>query len=378
MAGVLKVPGHPRAEVGAAAHSRDVPAPLEDEAPDSLPVEARVDGGRLDEKGPQVAAREEALVDPAVAPDDLEGALGVAGDTVADRVAHGLCTATLLLRRSFAVVAFVANTLSWRFRALLVASLTLSGAVALSDDLVDLRASFKYIPPYTTPPSQPVAKGFSIPGPGTIRMTTTLSPWFRSSEPVLFRSLVPVDGRDEGAWTGHVPGVERVSSKSTPERWVDGADLTIVTEYRTRKARPSLEIGLFPSTFRHGDGSVEQHANSVHVTIECQPDASTPAAGASLAGRWLDGQEPITLRVHGDSVTGDYPFRDGRLGGTASGRRFTGVWRQSESARRSADARDGTFYWGRFDLALDGDRLEGRWGYCDGPLEAPWSWTRSR
>ncbi len=280
-------------------------------------------------------------------------------------------------RSRFAIFDFVTTMTLRSFRALIAAPLLLSGTIALSDDVLDLRASFKYIAPYTSLPSQPVARGFSIPGPGTIRMTTTLSPWFRSSEPVLFRSLVPVDGRDEGAWTGHVPGVERVSSTSTPERWVDGADLTIVTEYRARKARPSLEVGLFPSTTRYGDGSVEQHANAVQVTIEWRPDASTSAAGEGLAGRWLDGQEPITLRARGDSVTGDYPFRDGRLSGTVSGRRFTGTWRQSESGRRCAESRDGTFYWGRFDLTLEGDRLEGRWGYCDGPVDAAWSWTRA-
>lgn len=51
---------------------------------------------------------------------------------------------------------------------------------------------------------------------------------------------------------------------------------------------------------------------------------------------------------------------------------------QSLSGRRCSTERQGTAYWGRYELALDGDRLEGRFGYCHGPLENPWSWKRVR
>ncbi|MGE4070879.1 MAG: hypothetical protein AB7E72_06850 [Lysobacterales bacterium] len=150
----------------------------------------------------------------------------------------------------------------------LVATLLLMPASAsAAEDLVDLRASFTRIPPYTQPASPPVTRAFTIPGAGRLRMVTTLSPWYRAGEPVRFRSLVPVDGRDEGAWAARFPGVERVSMESTPERWVDGAALTIVNEYRAGIARPGLEVGLFPSAVRYGDGSMEQLENSVQVTI---------------------------------------------------------------------------------------------------------------
>jgi hypothetical protein len=211
---------------------------------------------------------------------------------------------------------------------LLTAGLTVASGAA-AEELADLRTSFVRIEPCTRPPSAPVTREFSIPGPGTLRRPTTMSPWFRSSEPVLFRSLEPVGGRDEGAWTGHVPGVEGLS-------------------------------------------------NSVQVTIEWTPDASglpaPPPAG--LEGRWADGEEIVTLQAQGNVVTGNYPFRDGRLSGTRSGQRVSGFWMQSLSSQRCSTERQGTAYRGRYELTLDGDRLEGRFGYCEGPLEKPWSWKR--
>ena len=141
-------------------------------------------------------------------------------------------------------------------------------------DPIDLRASFKRIEPYTEAASPPVVKEFSLPGPGKLQIRMTLSPWYRAGEPVRFRSGVPVDGRDEGAWTTHVPGVAPLSSVSTPERWVDGEPLTIVSDYRVPKARPNLQLGLFPSAVRFGDGSMLQLANSVAVTLTFTPEGA--------------------------------------------------------------------------------------------------------
>jgi hypothetical protein len=193
--------------------------------------------------------------------------------------------------------------------------LSLSATQAGAEDLVDLRHGFPSIQPYTKPPSQPVAREFAIPGPGTLQVTTVFSPWFRAGEPVRFRSTVPVDGRDEAAWVGHIPGVERIGSISTPERWVDGAMLTIVSEYRVNKARPGLQVALFPSTVRYGDGSYLQLANSVQVTIVFTPAGSPGASarGAGLLGGGVlacaarDGGSswPCTLRItRHDKATG--------------------------------------------------------------------------
>lgn len=151
----------------------------------------------------------------------------------------------------------------------------------VGSELADLRVSFPRIEPYRGGPTAPLAREFSIPGPGTLTVNVTMAPWYRVGDPLRFRSLVPVDGRDEAAWASHVPGADRVASTSTPERWVDGGDLNIVTRYRVNKARPRLEVGLFPSAVRFGDGSMLQLANSVQVTITWLPDA--PAAGAAPA-----------------------------------------------------------------------------------------------
>ena len=164
--------------------------------------------------------------------------------------------------------------------------LTLSASQVWADSLVDLRHGFPSIQPYTKPPSQPVSRQFSIPGPGTLQVTTVFSPWFRSSEQVQFRSTEPVDGRDEAAWSGHIPGVDKISSSSTPERWVDSAMLSIVSNYRVRKPRPGLQVALFPSTVRFGDGSILQLANSVQVIIVFTPTEPQVASkhGAGLLG----------------------------------------------------------------------------------------------
>lgn len=262
---------------------------------------------------------------------------------------------------------------------LLALALLLSGSTAAADDLLDLRASFAHIPPYTQPASDPVRREFAVPGPGTLRMTTTVSPWYRVGEPVRFRSRVGADGRDEGVWTGGLNGLERLSLVSTPERWVDGAALTIVSEYRARSALQGLEVGLFPSVVRSGDGSLEQLANSVQVTITWTGEAQAPAAAdaTGLAGIWADPDGPITLQVQGNSVSGSYAFKNGRLRGNLSGSAFSGHWMQDGSALRCEREQGGTFYWGRFELTLDGDRLDGRFGYCEQPLDGSWHWTRS-
>lgn len=180
---------------------------------------------------------------------------------------------------------------------------------AKADTLVDVRASFRAIEPYTAPPSPPVAKEFSVPGPGTLRVTTILSPWFRSSTPVQFRSIPPIDGRDEGAWAVRFPGAEAISATSDPERWVDGSGLTLVTEYRVTKALPRLQVGLFPSTVRFGDGSVQQLANSVQVIIVFIPAAGAassdgPATTASGPGcGWINGYDNRVPNDLGRGIT---------------------------------------------------------------------------
>ena len=216
---------------------------------------------------------------------------------------------------------------------LALCSLIVAWPCAAAEGLVDLRATFPAIAPYTRPPSPPAVREFSIPGPGQLRVVVTLVPWYRSTVVTQWRSLVPVDGRDEMAWTGHIPGADRISSTSTPERWVDGADLTIVTTYRVPKARLRLEAGLFPPTVRHGDGSVQQLQSSMSMRIDWTPDGSPAAnAGGNDAGR-------------AGAVTGGAGVA-GPVGGTGTGSGGASAGPTgTASATVDCEARDGGRTW---------------------------------
>jgi len=252
-------------------------------------------------------------------------------------------------------------------------------------ELLDLRASFPRIEPYTKSPSLAVTRNFYVPGPGTLEITTVLNPWFRNTAPVRFRSELPIDGRDEAAWAEHVPGVDRIGSQSTPERWVDGQVLTIVSTYHVSKARPKLHAGIFPSVIRYGDGSQLQLANAAQITIRWQPDslAQTPGTpdttgDGDLTGRWADSDGPVTIVRSGNTATGSYAYRDGRMSGNWAPPIFTGYWAQSQSDRRCEVERMGSFYWGRFVLTLNANRLAGQFGYCNDVPDKPWAWSRMK
>ena len=183
---------------------------------------------------------------------------------------------------------------------------------------VDLRHSFPHIAPYTKPPSPPATADFSVPGPGLLHIRLVLSPYFRSMEPLRFRSKVSVDGADESVFRPRVPGSIAVDSKSTPERWVDGAGLEIRSTVRFMKARPSMQVGLFPSVVRHGDGSSEQLANSVQVQIWFEPDggAGVASTAAPAVGSWAT----VIETLGNDRWTAEWTLLD-------DGKTFDATWR---------------------------------------------------
>src|SRR4051794_5133486 len=51
--------------------------------------------------------------------------------------------------------------------------------------------------------------------------------------------------------------------------------------------------------------------------------------------RWKGGGATLTLRQTGDKVTGQYPLYNGRVDGTLSGRKLTGVWTEEQKTARS-------------------------------------------
>lgn len=134
---------------------------------------------------------------------------------------------------------------------------------------IDVRATFPEIKPYTSDPSKPVTRQFSFPGPGRFRVRVVYGPWYRNTNNMIkWRSTVPIDGRDFGAWSEFLPGGIGISKKTDPERFVDGGNLVIDEELYVRQAQPGMEVAIFPAIVRFGDGSFQQLRASASVTIE--------------------------------------------------------------------------------------------------------------
>lgn len=222
-----------------------------------------------------------------------------------------------------------------RAAALLLACLV-APAASQAQALIDLRTTFPHVAPYTGSVSPPVVRDFAVPGPGVLHIRLVLAPYYRSMEPLRFRSLLPIDGADESVFRPRVPGAVALQTRSNPERWVDGATLEIDSTVRFSKARPQLEVALFPSVVRFGDGSLEQLRNSVQVELwfeadgapaPAQPTAWVPGPWASVvetlgAERWM---AEWTLLDDGVSLDGSWRHEPG--GDTGVNRRFARIVR---------------------------------------------------
>lgn len=92
---------------------------------------------------------------------------------------------------------------------------------------------------------------------------------------------------------------------------MEGANLESISEYRVRQPLNDIEVGIFPSVLRFGDGSLQQLANSVEVQIEFVPDR---AASLPSGQSWEVSEEMGNQRWQARwSVLGD-------------GRTFDGSW----------------------------------------------------
>ncbi|MBS2037302.1 hypothetical protein JST97_20105 [bacterium] len=184
----------------------------------------------------------------------------------------------------------------------------LVSSLAQAQPGVDLRATFPAIKAYTSGPSAPVTKRFEV-RPGLVRVRVIECPWYRCSDSVQFNA--PVAGQSQrGAW-GRFPGAEYLGTRFQPERAVEGANLESVSEYRVRQPLHDIEVGIFPSVVRFGDGSLQQLANSVELQIEFEPDK---AAALPSGQTWEVSEEMGNQRWQA------------RWSVLADGRSFDGTW----------------------------------------------------
>ena len=106
---------------------------------------------------------------------------------------------------------------------------------------------------------------------------------------------------------------------------------------------------------------MDQHIKIIENTLAQSP----PSSSVQVEGLWeFDGTD-LTLTQKGSQLTGKYTEDNGELTGIISGNVFEGYWIEDNSARRCSSAQNGRYYWGRFRIEFDGNRLTGRWSYCE-------------
>ncbi|MFI4976468.1 MAG: hypothetical protein ACHP84_18180 [Caulobacterales bacterium] len=103
----------------------------------------------------------------------------------------------------------------------------------------------------------------------------------------------------------------------------------------------------------------------------------TGTAGA-FGGQWTSNWGAMSLGLSGTGLSGSFEHANGKISGQASGDSASGYWMQDTAGQRCDTARNGTYYWGRFNwtLAADGRSFNGLWGYCDAAPDSGWTATR--
>tara|TARA_R110002167_G_scaffold46354_7_gene138419 strand:+ start:653 stop:1261 length:609 start_codon:yes stop_codon:yes gene_type:complete len=152
----------------------------------------------------------------------------------------------------------------------------------------------------------------------------------------------------------------------------DGTEPVAVTPpgATTTAVRPSADTGSVPADTP--SGPLPPLEREIEVT------AFEPEVIGNVYAS--DFQDVILDRWDADGAAGRYALGQGRFEGTRQAGsdgpdgidRIEGYWHQANSDQRCDTARDGTHYWGRFQMNVPRDRsgFIGFWSYCDGtPLD---------
>lgn len=103
----------------------------------------------------------------------------------------------------------------------------------------------------------------------------------------------------------------------------------------------------------------------------------SPALASNIAGTYKTTEGMMTLRQHGDRVTGNYTSDNGEITGTLYDTTLDGFWIENHSDQRCSSAKNGRHYWGRISFEFNENRFSGTWGYCNEAPSRTWSGTRS-
>lgn len=96
----------------------------------------------------------------------------------------------------------------------------------------------------------------------------------------------------------------------------------------------------------------------------------------NIVGVWSTTEGEINFRQQGNRVNGRYSKDNGEVVGSISNRMLRGYWIEDNSNRRCSSAKNGRYYWGVVEFQFEGDRFNGRWGYCNDAPTSSWSGQR--
>jgi len=97
----------------------------------------------------------------------------------------------------------------------------------------------------------------------------------------------------------------------------------------------------------------------------------------NIAGNWTSSEGgSMTISQNGSDIRGTYSMKEGIIIGKLSGNTISGHWIQNSSGQRCSTLRSNSYYWGPMKLVFADDSYSGKWGYCDGPQNNPWTGQR--
>ena len=103
-----------------------------------------------------------------------------------------------------------------------------------------------------------------------------------------------------------------------------------------------------------------------------------PVRGSNpFVGKWATDFRTVSFaEAVGGQMRGTFDLNGGRIIGEVRGDIFEGYWIQDRSERTCNAVLDNSRNWGHVTLRVFGDRLAGRWGYCDEAYHANWDGKR--
>lgn len=97
----------------------------------------------------------------------------------------------------------------------------------------------------------------------------------------------------------------------------------------------------------------------------------------NIAGSWTSSEGGgMIIKQDGSDIQGTYTLKEGVIIGKLTGNTVKGYWIQNSSGSRCATTRNNSYYWGIMELIFTDNSYSGKWGYCNGRPDSPWTGQR--